>query len=158
MTFVLSQETSLGLKNYNTAVGLLEQRLEQHFGPKTYAGGIETVLIGLICVSPEFAAFFHPRKAKYTQETKVRHQGSVAYEVRNTLQYDLVMEYATAKSLDVHGLYEHLAQRIAASITTENFRAVPAFPVAELKQELETLLSVPPVLLTNGVDGKIPTS
>ena len=157
MTFALTQETSLGLTNYVTAVGLLEQRLEQHFGPKTYAGGIETVLIGLICVAPEFAALFRTRKAKYTKGTKIRHQGSVAYEVRNTLQYDLVVEYATAKSLDVHGLYEHLAQRIVASIAPENFRAVPAFPMAEFKHELETLLGIPPVLLANGVGGEVPT-
>ena len=158
MTFAFSQETSLGLKQYVTAVSLLGQRIEQHFAPKTYAGGIETVLVGLICVAPEFAAFMQPRKAKYTKGTKVRYHGSVAYEVRNTLQYDLVVEYAIAKSLDVHGLYEHVAQRIVASIAPENFRAVPAFPVAEFKQELEMLLGVPPVLLANGVDGKALTS
>ena len=85
----------------------------------------------------------------------MRHQGSVTYEVRNTLQYDLVVEYTTAKSLDVHGVYEHLAQRITASVSPENFRAVPAFPVAEFKQDLGTLLGIPPVLLANGVDGEI---
>lgn len=155
MTFALTQETSLGLKNYATAVDLLAQRSEQHFGPKTYAGGIETVLIGLICVAPEFAAFFRPRKTKYTKGSKVRYQGSVTYEVRNTLQYDLVVEYATAKSLDMHGLYDHLAQRIAASIAPENFSAFPAFPVAMFKQELGTLLGIPPVFQANGVEVRL---
>jgi hypothetical protein len=142
MTLALTQESSLGLKSYNAAVRRLAHQLEEYFRPQTKDAGIETVLLNLVCVAPDFAAFFAPRKPRYTKGTKTRHRGNVAYEVRHTLEYDVVLEYATVKLLDADGAYEHLMQRLVASITTENYRPVPAFPVAAFQHELATFLGI----------------
>ncbi len=121
MEFTLSQETNLEQERIN-AITAFSQELKNYFSDKNYGADIEKVVIGLICVKPEFELFFKARKPTYVSKKTETH-GSVFVEIRKSYSYDLQLDFEKFSRIPLEKIPKAIAAHILQSLS--HFHSLP---------------------------------
>jgi hypothetical protein len=93
MEFGLAQYTSVEISQKNHLINSLSDDMKNFLYKKNYGSGIKSLFIGIICVSPNYEAFFKPRKPKYTDKKKKIKKDGIEYEIEKCLEYDIKLDY-----------------------------------------------------------------
>ncbi|PYF72979.1 hypothetical protein [Pedobacter nutrimenti] len=95
MEFALTMEVSEpiiknGVSDY---IKQLSDQVAEFFKKKDYGDDLQTLYIGIICVTSEFDFFFKVRKPKYKKGKKVTIEDGRPYERTDSLVYDIKLDY-----------------------------------------------------------------
>lgn len=101
MNVSLSMELSKDLMNRLPLINSISDDLKLFFVNRNYGEGVETITIGVLCVSPDFEFFFKKRK---------RYQ-----EDNGLLEYDVKLDYNEIKNYDDIELRCHIFKKIKFS-------------------------------------------
>ena len=123
MNFGLSQEISKDILGKAWIIHTISKALGRHFRDKDYGGGIKTITIGVICVSPNFEFFFKTRK-KYSKN-------------KNLIEYDVKLDYKSFKDASENQIYEILSENIVQSLNVIENLKVPDFDILKFRIDLE---------------------
>ena len=88
---------------------------------KNYGTSVESLLIGFICVAPQFDSFFKKGKRKYTSGSKTTIQHGLSITVTNQFEYDVKFDYESFAKSSVEKARELLIAELESSLT--NFDA-----------------------------------
>lgn len=127
MDFGFSQEISEDVIHKGDVITLLSFRAEDFFREKDFGEGIQTLIIGFICVHPDFDFFFKKRK-KYTKEGKV-------------LEYDIKLNHEKFKDATEQGIKELIAMEIKESLKIISDLKIENFDVERFEKDLYMFLN-----------------
>ena len=82
---------------------------------KDYGAGLKEIVIGIVCVSPQFEPFFKIGKPVYTKE-KVIKKVDIEIEVEKTLEYRMKVDYEDFKNASIEECNKILARSILGSL------------------------------------------
>ena len=116
MKYSFVEHLSEDLSNRSQIVVGLSNELEKFFETRNYGSSIETFLIGLICVRPEFEQFFKPKKPKYIEEGTESHDG-ISVKIIKLFSYDLKLDYKLFKETEEKEICKFIAKSIIDSLT-----------------------------------------
>ena len=91
------------------------KELTTFFELKQYGDGLQTIYIGIICVSPEFDFFFKVRTPQYYKRKTII-QDDRPYELNNTLIYDIKLNYDKVIKAHKNELIEILSEEVIKSL------------------------------------------
>ena len=97
-------------------VTTISQELEDFFHSKSYGLDLESIFIGVVCISPQFETFFKSRKPKFTRDRKVVESEGFKYEIKKCLEYDINVDFDTFKNSDESECRRLLANEILKSL------------------------------------------
>ncbi len=89
MDFGLAITSSREVK-YKHIITQLSDDIENYFKLKNYGNGLKSIIIGVICVSPNFENFFKVRKPVYTKGKKEFRDEDFAY----TIEYNFKLNFS----------------------------------------------------------------
>ena len=92
MKFALTIEASTGVSDKTNLIIGLSNRLSQYFSNKDYGEDIKQILIGVICVAPEFEWFSTIRKPRYKFYRKYIRDNSEIIEDR-VFSFEVKIDY-----------------------------------------------------------------
>lgn len=116
MKFSFVEHLSEDLSNRSQIIIDFSNELEKFFETKSYGSSIETFLIGLICVRPEFEQFFKPKKPKYIEEGTETHDG-ISVKIMKSFSYDLKLDYKLFKETEEKEICKFIVESIVDSLT-----------------------------------------
>ncbi len=129
MEFRLSCEVSKDLLEKSYIVKEVSDNIYSFFEEKNYGKSIQTLTIGILCVSPEFDFFFKPRK-KYSKKNKL-------------CEYDIKMEYSIFKNSDQKDSKNIILNQIAKSFfIIDEFNNIMDFDSAQLGRDFDFFLKL----------------
>lgn len=99
----------------------LDDSINHALETKNYGASVETLLIGFICVAPQFDSFFKKGKPKYTSGSKTTIQHGSSITVTNQFEYDVKFDYESFAKSSVEKARELLIAELESSLT--NFDA-----------------------------------
>lgn len=117
-----SQELSEDLVGIAPRFTLLSDKLQSYFLVKSYGLGIETLVVGIICVKPEFDFFFKVRK-KYSKKRKL-------------LEYDIKLDHAKVLAADQNELVEIIRDGILGSFAVFDELKIKDFDAERFKSDM----------------------
>jgi hypothetical protein len=120
----LTTEISSDIIDKAKLITSLSDEMNLFFQSKSYGSGIDTILIGIICVRPAAQAFFSPRK-RYLKARKY-----VEYDI----QFDH-MQFGKANNID--SIKMLITEILNSTQIIEEF-GIARFDAAEFKRDLET--------------------
>ncbi len=97
MKFRITQETNLEIEKVHW-INELSLYFNEYFEGQFYGGGVDEILVGLICVRFEFEPFFKPRKLRYRGGNKVKMDLESTYDSAKSLSFDVkldLIDYST---------------------------------------------------------------
>jgi len=97
MKFELTIETSTGVEHRTYLIVNFSNKLTKHFANKDYGNDVIRILIGVICVAPEFEWFSTIRKPRYKFYRKYKRNGIELVEDRD-FSFDLKLDYESFKN------------------------------------------------------------
>jgi len=115
MRVALTQETNLPFSQTQSIIEL-SSFLEDYFEGLYYGVDVNQVIIGIICVKPEFKNFFKERKLKYIKEESFKNDLGEIIKIKNSVSYDIKLDYKTCSNYDSNGLQKLVAYEILKSI------------------------------------------
>jgi hypothetical protein len=124
MDFGLSQEISKDILKKSNVFSEISDELKKYFSEKDYGESIATIVVGIICVSPEFEFFFKPRK-KYSKSKKL-------------LEYDIVLDHKSVKDSNNKQIKELLFNELEKSFKNIN---VPGFQSSVFNNDFRKFIS-----------------
>ena len=98
---------------------------------KNYGHGLETLYIGIICVSSEFDFFFKERKPSYKKGKNTKIEDGRSYEQINFLTYDIKLNYEDFLKAEEKEVKKMLAEEIIRSLNVFDKVKIKAFNTAE---------------------------
>jgi len=140
MEVALTQETSLGLGRYSQLVQQLSNQLRQEFTTRNYGPGLEQIIVNLVCVAPEFAAFFKKRNSTYRPGSSVLTVAGVRVEVRNSISLDVLLQPYLVKDQELAPMQRYVVERILEAIHTVEKREIGPFDWLTFEQDLRSFL------------------
>lgn len=116
MKFALTVEASIGVEDKTNLIHDLSSRLSQYFSDKNYGDDVITILIGVICVAPEFEWFSKIRKPKYVFYRKYI-RGSSEIIADRALSFEIKIDYESFKNQTDKQNVKLLATEIEKSLS-----------------------------------------
>lgn len=116
MKFSFVEHLSEDLSNRSQIIIEFSTELEEFFKLRYYGSSIETFLIGLTCVRPEFEQFFKPRKPEYIEEKVETHDG-ISVKIVKSFSYDLKLDYKLFKEAEVKEIRKIVAKKVLISLS-----------------------------------------
>lgn len=116
MDFGLSFELSKDLLPKLEYLTNLSLRIEDHFKLRKYGLAVDTITIGIICVSPEFDFFFKVRN-KYSKKNKL-------------IEFDIKIEYQSVKKVS-----DNEIENIILNSIQEQIFIIDEFDIAGFESE-----------------------
>ncbi len=132
--------------NYlSVAIDRLNDKVMHCFAGRSYGDDVESIYAGVILVHPEAARFHPTRPLKYRKRLRVRDiltRGTV--ELNNVIEYDVPLDYDTAKSMSVSKFESFAAARVVESVEVirRNRAKYPSFDVEMFERDLAACLSM----------------
>lgn len=93
MEIKFAEYTSIELSSKSKLIQNFSQEIGDYFDKKSYGGDLMALFVGIVCVSPNFMAFFKPRKPKYFKGKKNIESEGFSYSVENYLEFDVKIEF-----------------------------------------------------------------
>ena len=117
----------------------LSDDLKLYFQNRNYGGGIKSLTIGVVCVSPGFEKFFKNEKAMYTKGRKKSIIEGIPHTVEDSFEYTVKLEYNTFQNANKEEVRKILAMEILASLVVfEKFKSkIQDFDFDGFKMDLE---------------------
>ena len=129
----LSPEINKFLEVFNR----IEQEISDITEQGIYGDGINELYIGIICVAPQFEAFFKPRKPRYEKEKKTYEKEGIKYKDYKTLQYEIKLDFDYMKNSDEEAAKRKLVESVFNSLDViETIKEIKSFDLKTLKKEL----------------------
>jgi hypothetical protein len=92
MKIALTGYYSIGIEKKIEIVTSISEKLRLYFSDLNYGSDLKEILIGIICVAPEFEKFNQPRKPKYIEFRKSMTNGLEVVEEKVFI-YEIVIDY-----------------------------------------------------------------
>lgn len=139
MNFSIALYTSREIVNKSNLIISLSNAIKEYFENKSYGVDLKSIIVGLICVSPQSEAFFKQRKPKYNKEKKSVKSEGFEYENEKYLEYDLKIDFQSFKNADEEEARKILAREILASLSVfEKMKSkITDFDMNRFKADLE---------------------
>lgn len=139
MEFKITQEISEMISKIGSSDAIAEfsERVADLLKVNEYGTGLQTIYIGVICVSPEFDSFFKIRKPKYYKD-KIIIQDGRPYRLINTLTYDIKLNYEQVINASKDELFKMLTDEVIKSLS--DFEKINNFDIVKFKSELPGFL------------------
>ncbi|NAS12905.1 hypothetical protein [Poritiphilus flavus] len=90
----------------------LSNELKEHYDTIDFGKGIQSVSIGIICVSKNFEPFFKQRKPKYTKDKKETEIDGIKITIEKAFEYDCKIVFEQYQEADSLGKKQLLAAEI----------------------------------------------
>ena len=119
MRFALTVEPSESVANKTYLIHNVSNKLSEYFSDKNYGDDVKQILIGVICVAPEFDWFSTIRKPKYVFYRKYVRDSSEIIEDK-VFTFDLKIDYENFKNQPDEQNNKMLALEIQKSLTNLN--------------------------------------
>lgn len=126
MKFRLSMEFSEDILIKTNIIITTSDRLKTYFSQRSYGEGLVNIVIGVICVAPEFDFFFRPRK-KYSKTQRL-------------LAYDIKLNYECLKSSNDDECKRILDYNLIASLEIIKELEIEDFNLEEFRDDLIRVL------------------
>ena len=142
MDFGLAITGNIPQEKIDMIVGLSD-KLGVFFRNKNYGTSIKSYTIGIVCVAPQFDAFFKGKKPQYTKGKKIINPDGIPFTLEDNFEYSIKLNYGDfIKSTIDEGL-KMLAENLIASLTLlDSFRKkLDDFDVEKFKVDLENYFS-----------------
>lgn len=140
MKFGLAVNFSIEIINKSDYAQSLSNDLEGYFKHRTYGDDIKTYTIGVVCVSPQFDAFYQKEiKPKYTRGKKVISPDDIRFELEDNFEYRIKINYESFKNATAYEAKRILAKEILASFALlEKYKAkIKSFDWVSFQMDLE---------------------
>jgi hypothetical protein len=119
MRFALTVEASEGVADKTTLIQELSNKLSDYFSDKDYGNDVIRILIGVICVAPEFEWFSKIRKPRYKFYRKYIRDSIEIIEDR-VFTFDLKIDYEDFENQTNDENRKMLALEILKSLSNLN--------------------------------------
>lgn len=118
MEIALVKYASADIRKETGFINSFSNDMEDYFKKKTYGDDLIEIVIGIICVSPVFEAFFKPGKPKYIKEKKgVKSEFTKQeYDIEKCLTYDIKLDFETFKNFSEIEAKKYLSLEILKSL------------------------------------------
>jgi hypothetical protein len=137
MYFGIAQSLSVEVTKHSSMITSLASDLKEFLKNKNYGDEIAELTVGVISISPQFAQFFKPRSPKYTKGHKSYVKEDVQYELYNSFEYEVRLDFETFKNANELEAKKMIAQGILSSFDV--FKKFKDFNRDQFKSDLETL-------------------
>ena len=142
MIFALTLETNLG-GDRNGWIHNFSDKLRSHFADKNFGDDLKELLIGIIAVAPEFDFFFKIRKPKYRQGKRVLTTHVTEYEVEDSVEFDVKMEFSLYSRYTHDEFVLNLKKQVFSSIQTlKQIKKLKNFDFEAFEAELRDYLKI----------------
>lgn len=143
MNVSLTAEISADISE-SSAIYTLSEHLTRHFRARHYGDDVEELVIGIICVRPEFDFFFDVRGLKYVAHKTITHDG-ISIEAHKCLSYDLKIDHAAFVASSEVEKITLLAKSLVDSLTifTTLSKKVKRFDAGSFQDDMKVFLNDP---------------
>ncbi|MDR6460830.1 hypothetical protein J2786_003964 [Chryseobacterium vietnamense] len=138
MDFGLAITSSREVKHKHIITQLSDD-IEKYFKVKNYGNDLKSIVIGVICVSPNFENFFKVRKPVYTKGKKEFHDEDFAYTIENNLEYNLKLNFEEFQNSSDEECKKIVAKEILLSLNSLDSikKKIKDFDWDQFKKDLE---------------------
>lgn len=142
MQFDITRESNLDAPK-SKVVQDLTNNISFFLSDKDYGSSIQSFIIGMICVKPEFESFVKVRKPKYIED-KTEIVDGESYHILRQYTYDIKLDWKRVMSLTDEMFCKILVEEIIKSLTHfDNLpKKIKNFDVNKLKLDLVELLRI----------------
>jgi hypothetical protein len=139
MKLGLAQYTSVEIDNHEKMITKFSDDIEKYFFNKNYGTDLIDIVIGIVCVSPNFEQFFKPRRPKYTKDKKHIKSEGFEYDIEKCLEYSIKLDFETFKNGTEEECRKLLAREILRSLKVlEDMKGkIKDFNAENFKKDLE---------------------
>lgn len=142
MIFALTLETNLG-GDRNGWIHDFSDRLQSRFADKNYGDDLKELLIRIIAVAPEFDFFFKIRKPKYRQGKRVLTTHGTEYEVEDSIEYDVKLEFSLYSRYTQDEFVLNLKKQVFSSIQIlKQIKKIKSFDFEAFEGDLRDYLKL----------------
>lgn len=143
MNFALTQEVSeLIIKNgVSDYIKQISDSISGFIEKKDYGEDLQSIYIGIICVSPEFDFFFKIRKPKYKNGKEIVIQDDRPYELISALVYDVKLDHEKYVRANENEVKKMLSIELLNSLTAFNSVKIKAFDRKRFESDIEQHLN-----------------
>jgi hypothetical protein len=145
MKFTLAQYLSEDITSRSGIITNLSNDISNFLRGREYGGGLQEIVIGIICVRPEFEQFFPVDKPKYTKAKEIL-KVDIEVVVERTFEYRIKVDYSTFKDAFDIAARKILSQEILKSLDVFTTSSVKDFDVDKFKTDFEEYLRKQPLL------------
>lgn len=117
MEFNITLEISLGLGKLSTLATMLANDFNEKIKNEDFGHGVKQIIISIVCVAPEYEAFFKSRKTKFTKGKKTVKKHGIEYEIDSLMTYDIKLDYKRMSIISEQDLHIELRNEIFNSIS-----------------------------------------
>ncbi|MEO9872988.1 hypothetical protein [Ekhidna sp.] len=118
MKFSITQESNLDQSKV-TQIHSIGIEIDNYIKNENFGSSIEKIIIGVVCVKPEFEQFFKVRKPKYVKEKTETHSGT-SVSISKVFTFDVKLDYNSYLALDGDDLRNSLLKKIIESLSNLN--------------------------------------
>jgi len=140
MKIGLALYTSAEIRNKSRCLIDFSDEMKRYFLKKNYGNDLSEIVIGIICVSPNFEQFFKPRRPKYTKDKKHIKSEGFEYDIEKCLSYDIKLDFETCKNGTEEECRKFLAREILQSLTVLDVmkNKIKDFDTLQFRTDLES--------------------
>ena len=142
MKFALAISTSIEIRKQAFFMSEFSNNLEEYFKDKHYGSDLEEIIIGIICVSPQFEQFFEPISPKYIKNNKIIKSvyTEKSYQIEKCLSYDIKLDFNLFINIDDSSRKKLLALNLLDSlIIIDSMKSkIKDFDSEKFKEDLES--------------------
>ncbi|AZA89070.1 hypothetical protein EG349_19790 (plasmid) [Chryseobacterium shandongense] len=141
MDFGLAITSSIEVKK-KYIITELSDDLEEYFKVKNYGNDLKSIVVGIVCVSPNFEKFFKIKKPIYTKGKKEISDEDFTYTIEDNLEYNLKLNFSEFQSLSEEEARKIIAKEILLSLDNLDSvkKKIRDFDWEQFKQDLENYL------------------
>lgn len=141
MEFALAIYISIEIDKKSSVIQKISDDLGNYFKTKDYGDSIKSLIIGIVCVSPNFKQFFKPRKPKYTKDKKVliSQATNEKFEIEKCFEYDVEIDFESFRNISDNEAKKIIEKEIIKSLKVfeEMKLKIKDFNTAKFEEDLE---------------------
>ncbi|MEO8237471.1 MAG: hypothetical protein ABI576_05130 [Flavobacterium sp.] len=118
MKIAFAQYTSAEIRKKTRFLVDFSNDMERYFLKKKYGNDLMEIVIGVICVSPNFEQFFKTKKPKYTKDKIHIESEGFEYDIEKCLEYSIKLDFETFKNSSEDEAKKYLSKEILKSLVT----------------------------------------
>ncbi|MGA9213163.1 hypothetical protein [Kaistella sp.] len=117
MNFGLAITFSIEVKN-KYIITQFSDDIEKYFKVKSYGNDLKSIVVGIVCVSPNFEKFFKIKKPIYTKGKKEFSDEDLTYTIEDNLEYNLKLNFSEFQSSSEEEARKIVAKELLLSLDT----------------------------------------
>lgn len=118
----------------------VSDKLQNKFENLSFGDSLKSLVIGIVCIKPEFEFFFQENQPKYYTKKKVITRSGNSVEIENLLEYSVKLDYELFSSFEEMEFKKSLAKEILISLDT--FHSIKALKDFDFKSFQDAFSSV----------------